>query len=223
MSDRASTRPAMAPARTDTLLLPGNGKPGADPVAREVVGEAKHGEAPDQAEPVVRPALLLYENFRIRPHNCFACGQLNEIGLHLKLNLEPGKCWTELEMPRRFEGWEGIIHGGILCTILDEVMAWALVAQDSWGVTARMSIEFRRPVTVGQAIRAEGWITEDRRRIHVTAGRILDLATGAELAASEATYVAANETRKRELKERYGVTSGPVEGPVVVPGEADGL
>ena len=63
-------------------------------------------------------------------------------------------------MPRRFEGWEGIIHGGILCTILDEVMAWALVAQDSWGVTARMSIDFRRPVTVGQAIRAEGWIAE---------------------------------------------------------------
>ena len=133
------------------------------------------------AEPdgtIVQPAVLRYEDFRIRPHNCFACGELNEIGLHLKLNLEPGRCWTELEMPRRFEGWEGIVHGGILCTILDEVMAWALVAQDSWGVTARMSIEFRKPVTVGQAIRAEGWITEDRRRIHVTAGRIVDAAHG---------------------------------------------
>ena len=68
-----------------------------------------------------------------------------------QLNLEPGRCWTELEMPRRFEGWEGIIHGGILCTILDEVMAWALVQDDSWGVTARMSVDFRRPVTVGQS------------------------------------------------------------------------
>jgi uncharacterized protein (TIGR00369 family) len=111
-------------------------------------------------------------------------------------------------MPRRFEGWEGIVHGGILCTILDEVMAWALVAQDNWGVTARMSIEFRKPVTVGQAVRAEGWITEDRRRIHVTAGRILDAATGAELAVAQATYVAASDTRKRELKERYGVIQG---------------
>jgi uncharacterized protein (TIGR00369 family) len=156
----------------------------------------------------VQTAVLSYEDFRIRPHHCFACGELNEVGLHLKLNLEPGKCWTELEMPRRFEGWEGIIHGGILCTILDEVMAWALVARDNWGVTARMSIEFHKPVTVGQAIRAEGWITESRRRIQITAGRIVDAESGVELAVAEATYVAATETRKRELKERYGLGEG---------------
>ena len=160
------------------------------------------------ALPTIQPAVLRYEDFRIRPHNCFACGDLNEIGLHLKLNLEPGRCWTELEVPGRFEGWEGIIHGGILCTILDEVMAWALVAQDSWGVTARMSVGFRKPVTAGQAIRAEGWIAESRRRIQITAGRILDAASGAELVTAEATYVAATDARKRELKERYGFGEG---------------
>jgi acyl-CoA thioesterase FadM len=84
-------------------------------------------------------------------------------------------------------------------------MAWSLVANDNWGVTARMSVDFRKPVTVGQAIRAEGWITEDRRRIQVTAARLVDAATGVELAAAHATYVAASETRKRELKELYGV------------------
>jgi uncharacterized protein (TIGR00369 family) len=157
----------------------------------------------------VRPAILSYSDFRIRPHNCFACGELNEVGLHLRLNLEPERCWTELVMPRRFEGWEGIIHGGILCTILDEVMAWALVVHDNWGVTARLSIDFKQPVTVGQAIRAEGWITEARRRLHVTAGRIVDTGTGKELATAQATYVAASEGRKRELKERYGVALGP--------------
>jgi uncharacterized protein (TIGR00369 family) len=189
MSDRASVQ-SQAPAK-DTA-----------------VGQAAVGQAAVGTQPTIQPAVLRYEDFRIRPHNCFACGELSEIGLHLKLNLEPGRCWTELEMPRRFEGWEGIIHGGILCTILDEVMAWALVAQDSWGVTARMSIDFRRPVTVGQAIRAEGWIAGSRRRIQTTAGRILDAATGAELATAQATYVAATETRKRELKERYGFGEG---------------
>ena len=156
----------------------------------------------------VQPATLSYEDFRIRPHHCFACGELNETGLHLKLTLEPGKCSTELTLPRRFEGWEGIIHGGILCAILDEVMAWALVARDNWGVTARMSVDFRKPVTVGQAIRAEGWITESRRRIQITAGRIVDAASGVELAVAQATYVAASESRKRELKESYGVEEG---------------
>ena len=161
-----------------------------------------------ESEPSVRTAMLSYEDFRIRPHNCFACGELNEMGLHLKLNLEPGRCWTELEMTRRFEGWEGIIHGGILCTIMDEVMAWALVQYDNWGVTARMSVDFRRPVTVGQKIRAEGWIAESRRRIHVTAAKIVDAESGVELASAQATYVAASEARKRELKERYGVDEG---------------
>jgi uncharacterized protein (TIGR00369 family) len=163
--------------------------------------------SPDET---TRSAILSYSDFRIRPHNCFACGELNEIGLHLQLNLEPERCWTELVMPSRFEGWEGIIHGGILCTILDEVMAWALVVHDNWGVTARMSIDFRKPVSVGQSIRAEGWIKEARRRIQVTVGRIVDTETGVELATAEATYVAASESRKRELKERYGVAVGPV-------------
>jgi acyl-CoA thioesterase FadM len=92
-------------------------------------------------------------------------------------------------------------------------MAWSLVARDNWGVTARMSIDFRRPVTVGQAIRAEGWITEDRRRIQVTAGRIVDANTGTELAAAQATYVAASDARKRELKELYGVAGDAEEAP----------
>jgi uncharacterized protein (TIGR00369 family) len=171
-----------------------------------VPGSSSIADAPAVATgATVRPVILSYEDFRIRPHNCFACGEMNEIGLHLRLNLEPSRCWTELVMPRRFEGWEGIIHGGILCTILDEVMAWALVVHDNWGVTARMAIDFRRPVSVGQSIRAEGWITEARRRIQVTAGRIVDSRTGDELAAAQATYVAATEARKRELKERYGV------------------
>ncbi len=165
----------------------------------------------DGAEPpgeTVVDAVLRYEDFRMRPHHCFACGELNEIGLHLKLLLHRGRCSTEIKLPRRFEGWEGVIHGGILCTILDEVMAWSLVSCDNWGVTAKMSVDFRKPVTVGQKIRAEGWITENRRRIQLTAGRIVDVETGTELAVAQATYVAATEARKCELKQLYGVAGG---------------
>jgi len=152
-----------------------------------------------------RPALLSYRDFRILPHNCFACGELNEFGLHLQLELSPARCRVELTLPDRFEGWEGLIHGGIVSTILDEVMAWALVEQDSWGVTARMSVQFRRPVLVGQAIRAEGWVVDAKRRLQRAAGRIVDAESGLELASAEATYVAASDAKKRELKERYGV------------------
>jgi acyl-coenzyme A thioesterase PaaI-like protein len=140
----------------------------------------------------------------IDPHNCFACGDLNAHGLQLRLHTTDQRCWTELVLPREFEGWEGIAHGGIVCTILDEVMAWALISSDSWGLTARMSVAFRRPVRVGSRIRAEGWLVDTRRRLYDTAARLVDAETGEELASAEATYAAAPEERKRALKTRYG-------------------
>src|SRR5262245_31544608 len=78
--------------------------------------------------------------FEFAPHNCFACGTLNTNGLQMALHLETERSWAELRLDSRFEGWQGITHGGIVATILDEVMAWALVAEDHWGVTARMQV-----------------------------------------------------------------------------------
>ena len=142
--------------------------------------------------------------FEFAAHNCFACGTLNAGGLGLALHIEPGRCWVELALERRFEGWEGVVHGGILCTILDEAMAWALVAEDNWGVTARLNVEFRRPVPIGRTVRADGWITRSRRRIIETEARLVDAHDETLLATATATYVAADEARKRDLRERYG-------------------
>jgi acyl-coenzyme A thioesterase PaaI-like protein len=142
--------------------------------------------------------------FEVAPHHCFACGTLNEHGMGLVLHVEPRRCWTELTYEQRFEGWDGIAHGGILCTILDEVMAWSLVGEDNWGLTARMSVEFKRAVEVGRPIRAEGWIARSRRRLVDTAAHILDAETGDVLVTATGLYVAADEARKRELRQRYG-------------------
>ena len=145
----------------------------------------------------------------LEPHNCFACGSLNTHGIQLELHAGDGRCWTELELDRRCEGWEGIAHGGIVCTILDEVMAWALVDNDSWGVTARMQVEFKRPVPIGRRIRGEGRVVEVRRRIVRAEGVLLDAADGTVLATAEGTFVAAPDDRKQALKERYGFRLEP--------------
>ena len=155
------------------------------------------------ADPAGRSITVGGTRFEFEPHNCFACGTLNSHGLGLELHMEPGRSWTQLTLDRRFEGWEGIAHGGIVCTILDEVMAWALVADDNWGVTARMKVAFRKPVTIGHPIRAEGWVARSRGRLSETAARIVD-ADGLELASAEGTYVAAGPERRRELQARYG-------------------
>ena len=74
------------------------------------------------------------------------------------LHLGDRRSWSELTLDTRFEGWVDVAHGGIVATILDEVMAWSLVAEDNWGVTARMSVELPPADPGRQQIRAEGWI-----------------------------------------------------------------
>ncbi len=146
----------------------------------------------------------------VAPHHCFACGALNEHGIHLDLHVDGDRCWTDLALADRFQGWDGIAHGGIVCTILDEVMAWSLAATDNWGLTARMSVEFKRPVPLGVPIRGEGWITSIRRRLVETEARIVDPASGSVLATATATYVAADAARKAELQARYRFRLTPV-------------
>lgn len=155
------------------------------------------------------------------PHHCFACGSLNVQGLHLDLHFGGETCWTEIAIPSRFQGWDGIAHGGIVSTILDEVMAWSLVEHDNWGLTARLSVEFKRPVPLEHPIRAEGRVVDARRRIIRTEARLRDPATGETLATAEATYVAAPDDRKRELKERYGYRRIP-RGEAAEPAQAPG-
>ncbi len=162
------------------------------------------GPATDAGDPVVRQIQIDgSRRAAMRSHHCFACGDLNVHGLQLRLHLDPGACWTETALDGRFAGWDGIVHGGIICAILDEVMAWALISEDCWGLTARMAVDFRRPVPVGHPIRAEGRFVDRRRRILRTEAQMIDAATGEVLATAQGTYVDAPPDRKAELKRRY--------------------
>jgi uncharacterized protein (TIGR00369 family) len=172
------------------------------------------------SEPAVRDVRIGGRRIEVAPHNCFACGSLNTHGLHLELHAADDRCWVETTLTDRFEGWEGIAHGGIVSTILDEVMAWALVDHDIWGVTARMSVEFKRPVPIDRPIRAEGRVTAARRRIVEAEGVIVDPVDGTELARATGTYVGAPEARKAELKARYGFALGEVRQ-ATTPGHVD--
>ena len=143
--------------------------------------------------------------FEFEPHHCFACGELNEAGLHLELHTSPEGSWTELVLEPRFQGWDGVAHGGIVCTLLDEVMAWSVIGRGTWGVTARMTVTFRRPIRAGAAIRAEGWVVDEGRRAAKAAGHVLDATTGEVLASAESTFVAVPPDQLDRLKARYGM------------------
>jgi acyl-coenzyme A thioesterase PaaI-like protein len=143
--------------------------------------------------------------FEFEPHRCFACGELNEHGLHLTIHTDPGGSWTETTLDQRFQGWDAVAHGGIVCTLLDEVMAWAVIGRGTWGVTARLNVAFRRPIPVGSRIRAEGWVVDENRRAHRAEGRVTDAVTGDVLASGDSTFVAVPPDEVERLKARYGM------------------
>jgi len=147
--------------------------------------------------------------FEFEPHHCFACGELNEHGLQLEIHTEPAGSWIETTLASGFQGWDSVAHGGIVCTILDEVMAWSVIGRGTWGVTARLTVAFRKPIPTGRAIRAEGRVLEMNRRASRTEGKVIDATTGEVLATAEGTFMALPATELARLKSRYGMRRAP--------------
>jgi uncharacterized protein (TIGR00369 family) len=135
-------------------------------------------------------------------HNCFACGDANPIGMRLEIELGEGTATTTWIPGPDFVGWEDKVHGGLLATLLDEVMAWAPSSYDSWAVTAEMRIRYRTPANPGEALTARGWVTERRRRIYHVRGEVRN-ADGRLIADAQGRFLGATPSQKAQLKDRY--------------------
>lgn len=135
-------------------------------------------------------------------HWCFACGRANPIGLGLEYDVARRSARTRFVAQRQHTGYEGLVHGGIVAAVLDETMGWAIFHEGVWGVTARISVAFRRPIAVGDELSATGVVTRWSRRAIQTHGEIRDTA-GALLADADATFLVLPEERRRELERRY--------------------
>ncbi len=105
---------------------------------------------------------------------CFACGKDNPQGLKLEVRKTPDGVELDYILPEHFAGWQGIVHGGIVATILDELLAYACNQSDRSMMTAEMSVRYRRPVRTGEPIHGIGRITEDKGRLVLAEARLLD-------------------------------------------------
>ena len=137
-------------------------------------------------------------------HHCFACGATNPSGMHLEIEFGEASARTEWVAGDDFVGWSDKIHGGIVATLLDEVMAWAPASFDSWAVTAEMTVRYRSPASPGERLIAVGRVVERRRRIYDVRGEVRT-ADGRLVAEGSGRYLGASPTQKAELKQRYGI------------------
>lgn len=119
-----------------------------------------------QPQPVLR-------KFVDSPNNhCFACGPGNPVGLHLRFEQLDGVVRTHFVPGEWHEGWQGIVHGGIVTTLLDEAMAYVLYFRDIQAVTARMEARFRGRVERGDDLTVEARLSRDTSKIADVEGKI---------------------------------------------------
>ena len=120
---------------------------------------------------------------------CFVCGPDNPLGLRLKFRLEGERCVAHYLPEEHLCGWQGLVHGGILFSLLDDVMANLLLLRGEEVFTARCDIRYRAPLPMGVEILLEGRELSRRGRLIRTAGRVIRRDEGATVAEAEATFM----------------------------------
>ncbi len=124
---------------------------------------------------------------------CFGCGCNNPIGLKLSFTRDGDTLRTEFTPDKNHQGWPGLLHGGILGCLLDEVMSNIAYATGHTCLTATINIRLKQPVKVDVPLVITARITRQRKKLIETEGRVC-LKDGTVIAESTAKqFIAENE------------------------------
>jgi acyl-coenzyme A thioesterase PaaI-like protein len=143
---------------------------------------------------VVVPRVIL--NSDLNEGFCFGCGCNNPIGLKLKFVREGDTLKADFTPDKVYQGWPGLLHGGILGCLLDEAMSNAAYATGCTCLTASITIRQRQPIKVETPLVVTARVTRHRKKLIETEGRVC-LADGTVVAESTAKqFVAESEAEK---------------------------
>jgi len=117
---------------------------------------------------------------------CFGCGQDNPIGLKLNFKWDGKTARTEFTPGKLYQGWSGLLHGGIITCILDEAMGYAAIFEGMNCVTAKMQVKLIRPALIDEPLIITSSITRNTRRLVETKANI-SLKDGTPVAEGTAT------------------------------------
>jgi acyl-coenzyme A thioesterase PaaI-like protein len=108
--------------------------------------------------------------------SCFGCGTENISGLMMKFYTDEIKLYSKVTVPDHLGGWDNIVHGGVISTMLDEIMSWSAIhILKRFILTKSIAVNFYRPVKLGDELIIEGEVGERiNEREAVMKGRILN-------------------------------------------------
>ena len=134
-----------------------------------------------------------------RYSGCFVCGEKNDHGLKARFFWDGETATTETMAYARFEGYKGIYHGGVMATVLDEVMVKAVLASGFFAVTAEMTVRFLLPIHTGDKFVCKGRVVERKGRLFLTSAEAVGDG-GQVFARAEAKFLEARSGLDQELK-----------------------
>ena len=103
---------------------------------------------------------------------CFGCGQNNPIGLKLDFEWDGKTARTEFTPNKLYQGWPGVVHGGILACMLDEAMSYAARFEGNHCLTTQIEIKFRHPAPVEEPLIVTSSVTRHTRKLIETKAQV---------------------------------------------------
>ncbi len=105
---------------------------------------------------------------------CFACGQLNPYGLKMVFRFEDNTIVSDFRPGEEYQGFPGVIHGGITAAVLDEALnrTSMLTNQPTWTMTGRLEVRYRRYVPYGPLLRVRASLDTQRGRMVQASGKL---------------------------------------------------
>lgn len=136
-----------------------------------------------------------------RGDKCFGCSKENPHGLHLEFEEDGDGVVCRWKPDPRFQSWDGVLHGGISTTILDETAGWATMRRfRRSAMTTRIDVKFLKPVFVDvpfivSRAKYAGQVNEKIARFRAT----IENAEGAVCVEADADYYVMDEERSRAM------------------------
>ncbi len=131
---------------------------------------------------------------------CFACGTGNPIGLRLRFTITEDSLYTDFSLPREYQGWTGVVHGGILTLIMDEVQVNAAAAKGYIAPTAEITSRLMLPVRTEARYRAEARITEIKRERLIFTEAVITDDEGRVCCRSTARLIVTGKADPRQIR-----------------------
>ncbi len=122
---------------------------------------------------------------------CFVCGKDNPRGFKIEVRYAETElaAETELSIPREYQGWAEVIHGGILSTLLDELMAHAIWHFAGPGLTISMEVRFHAPLKPDEPIRVRGVMHTPNGSRRYAEGEIVRISDGSRIASGKSRFL----------------------------------